>query len=1339
MIKEVISEKGTPKADKKVADIGKTKTVTKNVASPAPGQPLPEDGPSRVTKATPTTVRKNPPSSPMNKNSSPTKVGPTKVVPTKVVPAKVSMKAPSEESKQESAPAAAASPLNPLMGLNFIQSDMTVPNSGTETGGQRTETASSGLDFRTDAQSAEEQPHDSKSASGSLSFEEDEAPLPAPEAAEEPRAASQNPPQNGAPQSLQPPQQQSQEEGSKKDKMTTAVAQESKNDTVAEEKSKAATATVSSTDASKQKLFSDVDSSCSENVSPCTPTESAASPQASAAVIGVKPMPPKQSNATRLAQGYRVGDMAPVLVKGYKYVFDSRDMRWKTHEVTVRILHPNRGVDQDNYFAIFSAELLDPVKAAAPMFAKVYRRNIGDVSEEDYFSLGQSQALCEEFARDYTRQQPRAGYPKYNLPLLTNRVVVRLNMASVLDPDVRRARRGFFSYHTHDTRQVMFFMEPNTVACEAVGASFTSAEVDDGKCYPRGDPAWSRQVYSDIADGLSHFSFVQSRGKMLVHGFLRSNGYLLDPLFHTTVREGFRMGDGGKAAIDEWVKQHRCGDTCRALNIVSFGEDTVDVSAAAALNPLANQENYYTEYLRCVRQMRVVVRIALDVPDFDDSMDNDFESVSKTSEYTSTPFEAVHAVPVASLSFPITVNAIKYVFLPAHSRWEEVPMKMTVLRPNEPETADDRNACFAIEEVHDNAQSIPMRAKFILRSGAKDADYYHVGDAYCVCVALGQVFRGYRKSGVFARELEFRSAYAVRVPQSEVPESVKAHMRDDNFFAHTTADSGDIMFILEPDYKSDAPRRTVGSGGMPRDSEGFDDVELRQVVDAFSHFTLHKSGNHLLVCHLKCKDGLLTRPHIDTSNGRGFETINDGERGIRHWVKHHKCNALCELLGMEPLPPRLKLYNISKSRLMAYINLVQQHTLQQDEKVDFNLPSRPPEEMISRYASEQRQVRAAPSSQPAAEDRKNLATTSTEQSRNSNGMSTAESPLAMSPSKDDGEPLLRPWVHVGKGAIPNYPAKKNGVLAAGPRRPLTQADLTKMQSRGIETKYVLPATEYDYDISTLSWRMRRIFVRVVAPDRGIGQGGMRVCFEVTDIDPEECEETAMVAKMFRRTIKNVVEKDYFTEVAVQKLCSLFANDFNAEKKEGCNVRLNVLKGAVIAIERADLSPELLAKKTGFFSYQTTDSQRIMFSVEPRLVGRFTKYNGNMGEAYPTNESRLSPAAARERTKIFEAVEALSHYSLAKSEGGLLVCDMQGVQNELTDLEVHTYDGQGLSIGNFGASGIEKFMERHRCTPVCKALNLEPLRGQKFEVTDEVKKNNKYVRIFERTKEIDNMP
>ncbi|CBZ38914.1 related to elongation factor-2 kinase efk-1b isoform-like protein [Leishmania donovani] len=1021
----------------------------------------------------------------------------------------------------------------------------------------------------------------------------------------------------------------------------------------------------------------------------------------------------------RYVRSSSVGDAAPVIVRGHKYVFNNRTRRWLAHPITVRVLHHNRGIHQDKYFATFAMELLDPVKPATPMLAKVYRHNIDLVSETDYYSLGQAQALCEEFAREYTCTAARSHYVKFHLPLLTNRVVVRLDMDSVLDPAVRTARKGFFSYRTQDTRQVMFFMEPNTVACEALGISFASCEVDEGKCYSRGDAMWSRDIYRDIADGFSHFTYVRSRACMVAHGFVRSNGYLLDPLFHTTDSERFTMGDAGRSAMEDWVKRHRCGDTCRALGISNFNNDGERVKkAAACVNPLDMEENHYTDYLRSVRQMRVIVHMDAAQILCDYKKDSTVDTVSESSDFTPT-MAALQPMPISSVSRKVTCDAVKYVFLPTCAKWMEVPMRLTVAASAVPDTVDGTYAFFAIEEVREGGRPVPMRARFLLRPEARDADYYHFGDAYCVCVTLGQVFREYCANNVFARDLDFYAAYAVRVPQANIPDYIKAAMHDSDFFARTTADSGDVMFVAEAEFQPFSPRCLPNAEGVSKDAEGFDDLALRNVVDAFSHFTLHKSGNHLLVCQFKCQDGLLMHPNINTSSGCGFETLNDGQAGIDAWVRKHTCNEVCKFLGMEPLPRQLKLYDISSSPLMRYIRHMQEHKMDSDEMLELAPPSRRMSDRMLPAASDA----AASQSERARASSSATASTAT----------AADASFVRPTPPNSEETMLRPWVKRGCKASA---ASAKGTAAQ--RRTLTQRELMRLQSKGIDTKYIIPATRYDLNIDDLTWTSKRIFVRIVNPERGIGQGGMRVCFEITDVDPDACAESVMVAKMYRRTIKNVVEKDYFTSVMVQKLSSLFAKDFNKERNEDGHLLLNVLDGAVIALDRADLPPELLAQRTGFFSYRTEDTERVVFCVEQRLLGRFTKYNGNMGEAYPTNECRLSPPAARERTMVFEAVEALSHYSLERSEGGLLVCDMQGVRNDLTDLEVHSYDGQSLDIGNFGARGIQKFALRHRCTSVCKSLNLRNLRDRHFTVTDDVKTKNRFVALFERIKEIGNM-
>ncbi|XQJ31930.1 hypothetical protein NXY56_008055 [Leishmania guyanensis] len=1018
-------------------------------------------------------------------------------------------------------------------------------------------------------------------------------------------------------------------------------------------------------------------------------------------------------------QTNRIGDAAPVIVRGCKYVFDNCTRRWLTHPVTVRVLHHNRGIHQDNYFATFAIELLDTGKPAVPMFARVYRHNIDGVVETDYYSLGQAQALCEEFARDYTRTDARHGYLKFHMPLLTNRVVVRLDLHSVLDPAIRHSRRGFFSYRTQDTRQILFLMEPNTIACETLGVSFASLEVEKGKRYERGDSTWLRDIYSDIAEGFSHFTYVRSRGCMVAHGLVRSNGYLLDPLFHTTDRERFRMGDGGRRAMSKWFERHQCSDTCRALGIFNASEDCKPFkNAPLFVNPLDMEENHYTSYLRSIRQMPAAVR--MDTVHFSDEEAEEavLSTVVGRSDLTSTT-NANPLVSNSSAPLKVTCDAVKYVFLPSCDKWMEVPMRLTVCTPTVPVAVDDKYVSFTIEEIQEKGKPVPMRARFIPRRDARDADYYHVGDAYYLCVTLGQAFRKYRSNSVFERELDFYAVYTARVPKENIPDSVMPVMDDSSFFGRTTADSGDVMFLVEPEFQPLTPQHASNTGDMAKDAEGFDDLMLRQVVDAFSHFTLHKSGNYLLVCHLKCEHGLLKEPNINTSNGCGFGTLNGGQVGIDAWARMHKCNDVCKFLGMEPVPRRLKLYDISASQLMRYINLVQAHAM--GTGCVFTLASpwcRMSDRMLpAAAATANNETEGVPARFAAGASPATVGVTSFARPISSNG----------------DEITLRPWVDDNRS-----PGAATAKKSAAQRRTLTQQELLHLQSKGINTKYIFSATRYDLNIDDLTWTSKRIFVRIVNPERGIGQGGMRVCFEITEVDPVACKEVVMVAKMYRRTIKNVVEKDYFTSVTVQKLSALFAKEFNHERKEDAPLRLNVLEGAVVALDRAVLSPELLAKRTGFFSYRTEDTKRAMFCMETKLAGPFTKYSGNMGEAYPTNECRLSLSAARERTMIFETVEALSHYSLERSGGGLLVCDMQGVKNDLTDLEVHTYDGQGLGVGNLGARGIQKFAVGHRCTSVCRSLGLQKLYNQQRTVTESVRMTNRFVVIFERSKEIANM-
>ncbi|KAG5465776.1 hypothetical protein CUR178_00489 [Leishmania enriettii] len=113
-------------------------------------------------------------------------------------------------------------------------------------------------------------------------------------------------------------------------------------------------------------------------------------------------------------------------------------------------------------------------------------------------------------------------------------------------------------------------------------------------------------------------------------------------------------------------------------------------------------------------------------------------------------------------------------------------------------------------------------------------------------------------------------------------------------------------------------------------------------------------------------------------------------------------------------------------------------------------------------------------------------------------------------------------------------------------------------------------------------------------------------------------------------------------------------------------------------------------------------------MEPHLKGSFTEYRSKFGDVYEGFERRSSTKEEKERQRVLVAAEAFSHFTLVESGGSMLVCDLQGVNDFLTDPQIHAEDGKGLDMGDMGQEGIDKWMEAHPCNDVCRAVQLKPL-------------------------------
>ena len=108
------------------------------------------------------------------------------------------------------------------------------------------------------------------------------------------------------------------------------------------------------------------------------------------------------------------------------------------------------------------------------------------------------------------------------------------------------------------------------------------------------------------------------------------------------------------------------------------------------------------------------------------------------------------------------------------------------------------------------------------------------------------------------------------------------------------------------------------------------------------------------------------------------------------------------------------------------------------------------------------------------------------------------------------------------------------------------------------------------------------------------------------------------------------------------------------------------------------------------------------TVEKFIPGTFQKYINNKGTIVNGVETSADG---------LKNLEALVHYTQKKSEGNLMVLNIQGIGNVLCDSEIARKDTLDIDdeflfcLGNLATNAIQEFLGAHECNAYCEAVNL----------------------------------
>ncbi|XP_051876603.1 transient receptor potential cation channel subfamily M member 6-like [Pristis pectinata] len=268
--------------------------------------------------------------------------------------------------------------------------------------------------------------------------------------------------------------------------------------------------------------------------------------------------------------------------------------------------------------------------------------------------------------------------------------------------------------------------------------------------------------------------------------------------------------------------------------------------------------------------------------------------------------------------------------------------------------------------------------------------------------------------------------------------------------------------------------------------------------------------------------------------------------------------------------------------------------------------------------------------------------------------------------------------------------ERNNLMRLAQTIPFTPIDL--FAGEEVTIYQLEESSSVNLDKSMSSWSQHGLAAMIHVLSREEMDGGLRRAMKVCCTwSEEEVLKTGQtyIIKSFQPEVVKTWQK-VFSEGTVLHLCLREIQQQRAAQK--LIHRFNQMKPQSIPY-----TPRFLEV---FLVYCHSADQWL--TMEKYMNGQFRKYNNNNGdEIIPTN-------------LMEEMMLAFSHWTFEYTRGELLVLDLQGVGENLTDpsvIKAEEKTSQEMEFGpaNLGEEAIRNFTVKHHCNTCCKKLKLPDLR------------------------------